>query len=190
MALKSMSIEKLRDLKDKVEAAIHANIVGRRRELESELSKLIAVRGRACRRKGRQGWRERIGGSQIPQSREPCRDLGWPRIEATLVGRRDQVGQKAGRLSLLQGRQDFPINATEEGSEGAGQKIAASPSCASMASTPQHRNLVQDRRPPRYVARQRLPDVGLDKPNCLAICDGLTPTLKAARPAFIFPGVR
>jgi hypothetical protein len=27
-----------------------------------------------------------------------------------------------------------------------------------------------------------------DKPNCRAICDGLTPTLKAARTAFSFPG--
>jgi DNA-binding protein H-NS len=45
MALKSMSIEKLRDLKNKVEAAIHTNLVGRRRELESELSKLIRFEG-------------------------------------------------------------------------------------------------------------------------------------------------
>jgi hypothetical protein len=29
-----------------------------------------------------------------------------------------------------------------------------------------------------------------DKPNCRAICDGLTPTLKAARTAFSFPGVK
>jgi hypothetical protein len=29
-----------------------------------------------------------------------------------------------------------------------------------------------------------------DKPNCRAIWDGLTPALKAARTAFIFPGVK
>ncbi len=29
-----------------------------------------------------------------------------------------------------------------------------------------------------------------DNPNCRAICDGLTPALKAARTAFIFPGVK
>jgi hypothetical protein len=29
-----------------------------------------------------------------------------------------------------------------------------------------------------------------DKPNCRAICDGLTPALKAARTAFSFPGVK
>jgi hypothetical protein len=29
-----------------------------------------------------------------------------------------------------------------------------------------------------------------DKPNCQAICDGLTPAMKAARTAFNFPGVK
>jgi DNA-binding protein H-NS len=45
MSLKSMSIEKLRDLKNKVKAAIHTNLVERRRELESELSKLSRFDG-------------------------------------------------------------------------------------------------------------------------------------------------
>jgi hypothetical protein len=40
MALKSMSIDKLRDLHRQVEAAIHTQLIERRRELESELSKL------------------------------------------------------------------------------------------------------------------------------------------------------
>jgi hypothetical protein len=35
MALNSMSIEKLRDLHSKVEAAIHAKVTARRHELES-----------------------------------------------------------------------------------------------------------------------------------------------------------
>jgi DNA-binding protein H-NS len=40
MALKTMSVDKLRDLSSKVEAAISAKVTERRRELESELSKL------------------------------------------------------------------------------------------------------------------------------------------------------
>jgi DNA-binding protein H-NS len=46
MALKTMSIDKLRDLKNKVESAISTRISERRRELESELSKLAAFAGR------------------------------------------------------------------------------------------------------------------------------------------------
>jgi DNA-binding protein H-NS len=39
MALKTMSIDKLRDMKSKIEAAISAKVSERRRELETELSK-------------------------------------------------------------------------------------------------------------------------------------------------------
>jgi DNA-binding protein H-NS len=68
MALKTMSIEKLRDLKGKVEAAIHASIVGRRRELETELSKLVRFEGgRGSGKVGRGGAR----GSVAPKYRNP-----------------------------------------------------------------------------------------------------------------------
>jgi hypothetical protein len=40
MALKTMSVAKLQDLKSQVEAAISAKVGERRHELESELSKL------------------------------------------------------------------------------------------------------------------------------------------------------
>jgi DNA-binding protein H-NS len=66
MALKSMSIEKLRDLHSKVEAAIHAHIVGRRRELETELSKLSRFEG-GRGKVGRGGAR----GSVAPKYRNP-----------------------------------------------------------------------------------------------------------------------
>jgi hypothetical protein len=45
MALKSMTVAKLRDLKSQVEAAITAKISERRHELESELSKLDGYSG-------------------------------------------------------------------------------------------------------------------------------------------------
>jgi DNA-binding protein H-NS len=59
MALKSMSVAKLQDLRGKVDAAIAEKIIARRQELESELSKLERIDGRrgakASRRGGRLG---------------------------------------------------------------------------------------------------------------------------------------
>jgi DNA-binding protein H-NS len=60
VALKTMSVAKLRDLKSQVEAAISTKVSERRRELESELSKLdghsgVARRGRPARRGGPRG---------------------------------------------------------------------------------------------------------------------------------------
>src|SRR6516162_9396341 len=51
MALKSMPIAKLRDLKAKVEAAISEKLLARRQELESELSKLDGYAGGGRRRR-------------------------------------------------------------------------------------------------------------------------------------------
>jgi len=45
MALKTMSVDKLRDLSSKVEATIEAKVTERRRELETELSKLARFGG-------------------------------------------------------------------------------------------------------------------------------------------------
>jgi DNA-binding protein H-NS len=45
MALKTMPIAKLQQLKSQVEAAISARVTERRRELESELSKLGGISG-------------------------------------------------------------------------------------------------------------------------------------------------
>ena len=45
MALKTMSIDKLRDMKSKIEAAISVQVSERRRELETELSKLARFGG-------------------------------------------------------------------------------------------------------------------------------------------------
>jgi DNA-binding protein H-NS len=67
MALKGMSIEKLRALKTKVEAAIHSQLIGRRRELESELSKLSRFEGGRRGKGGRGGPR----GSVAPKYRNP-----------------------------------------------------------------------------------------------------------------------
>jgi DNA-binding protein H-NS len=66
MALKTMSIGKLRDLRSKVESAIGAKVAERRRELESELSKLMRVDGKGGKT-GKGGRR----GSVAPKYRNP-----------------------------------------------------------------------------------------------------------------------
>jgi DNA-binding protein H-NS len=68
VALKTMSIEKLRDLHGKVEAAIHSKVTERRHELETELSKLVRFEGgRGGGKVGRGGAR----GSVAPKYRNP-----------------------------------------------------------------------------------------------------------------------
>src|SRR5262249_17422778 len=61
MALKSMSIEKLSDLHNKVETAIRQKAMERRQELESELSKLSGYdNGHGRARAGRGGARRSV----------------------------------------------------------------------------------------------------------------------------------
>jgi DNA-binding protein H-NS len=69
MALKTMSIARLQDLKAKVDAAISEKVGARRHELESELSKLAgyADGGRRGRPPGRGGPR----GAVAPKYRNP-----------------------------------------------------------------------------------------------------------------------
>jgi DNA-binding protein H-NS len=68
MALKTMSIAKLRDLKSQVEAAITEKVSTRRRELETELSKLGGYSGGGKR--GRPAGQGRIG-PVAPKYRNP-----------------------------------------------------------------------------------------------------------------------
>lgn len=69
MALKTMTIAKLRDLKSQVEAAISAKVNERRQELESELSKLDGHSGGA--RRGRPAGRGGPRGTVAPKYRNP-----------------------------------------------------------------------------------------------------------------------
>jgi DNA-binding protein H-NS len=67
MALKSMSVVQLRDLKEKVDAAIAEKVTARRHELEAELSGLARIDGRAVKA-GRRGGRL---GPVAPKYRNP-----------------------------------------------------------------------------------------------------------------------
>jgi DNA-binding protein H-NS len=53
MALKSMSVAKLKDLREKVDAAIIEKVTARRHELEAELSGLALIDGRRATKAGR-----------------------------------------------------------------------------------------------------------------------------------------
>src|SRR5229473_7183607 len=70
MALKSMSIEKLVELKDRVEATLASKVLDQRRALESELSKLGRFQGGAARGKSALG-RGGARGSVAPKYRNP-----------------------------------------------------------------------------------------------------------------------
>jgi DNA-binding protein H-NS len=68
MALKTMSIAKLRDLRGKVDAAIAQKITARRHELEAQLSGLERVDRHGSRKMGRRG--DRFG-PVAPKYRNP-----------------------------------------------------------------------------------------------------------------------
>jgi hypothetical protein len=68
MALKSMSIAKLQDLKANVEPAISEKVSSRREELEVEMSKL---EGYAGVRRGRPAGRDGPRGAVAPKYRNP-----------------------------------------------------------------------------------------------------------------------
>ena len=69
MALKTMSVTKLQDLKTKIDAAINAKVSERRRELEAQLSKLSGFWGRGSKvtKFGRGG----RAGPVAPKHRKP-----------------------------------------------------------------------------------------------------------------------
>jgi DNA-binding protein H-NS len=69
MALKSMSIAKLKDLRAQVDAAISTKVSERRHVLESELSKLDVNSGGA--RRGRPAGRGGSRGAVAPKYRNP-----------------------------------------------------------------------------------------------------------------------
>jgi DNA-binding protein H-NS len=72
MALKSMSVVKLRDLREKVDAAIAEKVTARRHELEAELSWLARIDGRGATKTGhRRGPR----GPVAPKYRNPKEPL-------------------------------------------------------------------------------------------------------------------
>jgi DNA-binding protein H-NS len=103
MALKTMSVAKLQDLKTKVEAAISAKVSERRHELESELSKLSSFDGRGgAAKRGRGGAR----GPVAPKYRNPDNPA------ETWAGRGLQPRWLAAAIKSGKKREDFAVDAT------------------------------------------------------------------------------
>ena len=93
MALKTMSISKLMELKQKVDAVLVAKVAEERRALQSRLTNLVRV-GSGCS-PGRRGRRPGQGGAKVPQSGKSLGNLGGPRIEAAVAGNGTEVRQEA-----------------------------------------------------------------------------------------------
>ena len=69
MNLRSMSISRLTDLRDRVDAALASKVIGQRRVIESELAKLTRLQGAKTLRKNGSGFGLR--GPVEPKYRNP-----------------------------------------------------------------------------------------------------------------------
>jgi len=119
MALKTMSIAKLQDLKSKVEAAISARV---NPSSPRSLGSTAAERAPASGAAGKVRW------LHIPQPREPSRDLGRPWPQAPLVGGCPQGRKKDGRFSDCRDAATLSSEATQEDQKDAqASEVAQAP---------------------------------------------------------------
>jgi DNA-binding protein H-NS len=112
MALKTMSVEKLRDLHSKVAAAIASKVTERRRELQSELSKLARVGDGRGGKSGRGGLR----GSVAPKYRNPENPA------ETWAGRGLKPRWLTAAIKGGKKLEDFAIAGASKGSAGKGTR--------------------------------------------------------------------
>jgi DNA-binding protein H-NS len=166
MALKSMSVAKLQDLKSRVEAAISEKVRARRHELELALSKLGGYSGSG--RRGQPGGRM---GPVAPKYRNPAN-----RAE-TWAGRGLRPRWLAAAIKTGKKLEDFAIAPSTAASKANGRKKTAGPTAKTskaakadvcpicdFQTTPPH-----DRRAHRYqkkrapLSAEELKDKGLTK---------------------------
>jgi DNA-binding protein H-NS len=153
MALKTMSVGKLQDLKSKIEAAITAKVTERRRELEAQLSKLSGFGGRGGKatKFGRGG----RTGSVAPKYRNPDNPAEtWagrglkPRWLAAAI----KSGKKLEDFAIAPGSVASKANARRKAgvatAKGKGAKADVCPIC-DFQTTPPH-----DRRAHRYQKKK------------------------------------
>jgi DNA-binding protein H-NS len=117
MALKTMSVAKLQALKSQVEAAISAKVTERRRELESELSKLAGFAGGRKATKFRRGGRM---GPVVPKYRNPENPA------ETWAGRGLKPRWLAAAVRSGKKLEDFAIASGTAASKAKGRKKAGS----------------------------------------------------------------
>jgi hypothetical protein len=96
MALKSMSISNLQDLRDKVDAAIADKIYARSGSSRESFPSWGLGRKREGKSRARQSW---AGRAQVSQSHEPLRNLERTWSQATVDDRRYEVRREAGGFS-------------------------------------------------------------------------------------------
>ena len=166
MALKTMSVAQLQDLKSKIASAISAKVTERRRELEAQLSKLSGFGGRGGKAFGRGG----RTGSVAPEYRNPENAAEtWagrglkPRWLAAAI----KSGKKLEDFAIAPGTTASKANGRKKAGEATakakGAKRDVCPIC-DFQTTPPH-----DRRAHRYqkkkapLSAEELNEKGLTK---------------------------
>jgi DNA-binding protein H-NS len=116
MALKTMPIAKLQDLKTQIEAAITAKVSERRRELETELAKLAQFGGRGGKaiRPGRGGARGGVA-PKYPNPENPAETWAGRGLKPRWFSAAIKGGKKI---------EDFAIAGAVTASKGNGRKKA------------------------------------------------------------------
>jgi DNA-binding protein H-NS len=116
MNLKSMSIDRLVGLRERVDAALNSKVVDQRRALESELSKLTRFQGGAARGKLAAGGRLR--GAVAPKYRNPENPA------ETWAGRGLKPKWLAAAIKAGKKQDDFLIAGAASSSKANGRKKA------------------------------------------------------------------
>ena len=117
MALKSMSIDKLVELKNRVEAALSSKVIEQRRTLESELSKLGRFQGGKGQAKSALG-RGGARGSVAPKYRNP------ENASETWAGRGLKPRWLSAAIKAGKKIEDFAIAGSASSSKANGRKKA------------------------------------------------------------------
>ena len=152
MALKTMSVAKLQALKSQVEAAISAKVTERRRELESELSKLAGfIGGRKATKFGRTG---RMGpvAPKYRNPEKPAETWAGRGLKPRWLTAAIKSGKKLEDFAIAPGTAASKANGRKKAGEAAakakGAKADVCPIC-DFQTTPPH-----DRRAHRYQKKK------------------------------------
>jgi DNA-binding protein H-NS len=168
MALKSMSVAKLQDLKSQIEAAITEKVRARRHELESELSKLAGYSGGG--RRGRAAGPGRRGpvAAKYRNPENPSETWAGRGLKPRWLTAAIKGGKKLEDFAIGPGTAAQKANGRKKASGGATAKTKAAkndvcPIC-DFQTTPPH-----DRRAHRYqkkkapLSAEELKEKGLTK---------------------------
>jgi DNA-binding protein H-NS len=166
MALKTMPIAKLQALKSQVEAAISAKVMERRRELESELSKLGGISGGGKAKSGRGG---RMG-PVAPKYRNPDNPAEtWagrglkPRWLAAAI----KSGKKLEDFAIAPGKAASKANGRKKASgataKAKGAKADVCPICDFQTKPPHDKRAHRYQKKKAPLSAEELKEKGLTK---------------------------